>query len=53
MRHTRAADTETQLRMLCARVPVVLHYDVKILAARRRSSVQAIATEAIEAYLLR
>jgi predicted HicB family RNase H-like nuclease len=37
--------------MLCARVPVELHDEVKLLAVRRRTSVQAIVTEAIGAYL--
>lgn len=38
-------------RMLCARVPLDLHDEVKVFAARRRTSVQAIVTEALEAYL--
>lgn len=37
--------------MLCARIPLGLHDEVKILAARQRSSVQAIVTQALEAYL--
>ncbi len=43
--------SEEPNRMLCARIPLGLHDEVKILAARRRSSVQAIVTEALEAYL--
>lgn len=38
-------------RMLCARIPLGLHDEVKILAARQRSSVQTIVTQALEAYL--
>ncbi len=38
-------------RMLCARIPIDLHDEVKVFAARRRSSVQAIVTEALKAYL--
>ncbi len=45
------AGSEGLNRMLCARIPLDLHDEVKILAARRRSSVQAIVTEALKAYL--
>jgi len=43
--------SEAPNRMLCARIPLDLHDEVKVLAARRRSSVQAIVTEALRAYL--
>ncbi len=46
----RAGSAEPN-RMLCARIPLDLHDEVKVLAARRRSSVQAIVTEALKAYL--
>jgi len=38
-------------RMLCARVPLKLHDDVKLLALRRHTSLQAIVTEALHAYV--
>jgi len=47
----RGGEDETTTRMLCARVPVELHDEVKLLAVRRRTSVQAIVTAAIGAYL--
>jgi len=36
---------------LCARVRIDLHDEVKLLALRRRTSLQAIVSEALEAYL--
>lgn len=42
---------EAATRMLCARVRLDLHDEVKLLALRRRTSLQAIVTEALKAYL--
>lgn len=38
-------------RMLCTRIPMGLHDEVKLLALRRRTSLQAIVTEALESFL--
>lgn len=45
------SEDEAVTRMLCARVRLDLHDEVKLLALRRRTSLQAIVTEALEAYL--